>query len=173
MNRKSPTRTREALPSRRRPTIWYRYAVSIGVDWRRTARSLAEGLKKAKHIFYAHRGKHGTLSRCGIRRTAITASLIFTSELRQLHHVGRNPPRFVNHVPPYQFSHFDKSMAAPNQRYGLYSIAVLRAGATPVAEFPFAFGEKPGATQTSVANQTVGDPLAFPMATCASCEMFP
>jgi hypothetical protein len=45
--------TREALSSRRRPAIWYRYAVSIGVDWRRAARSLAEGLKKAKPILFA------------------------------------------------------------------------------------------------------------------------
>jgi hypothetical protein len=54
----------------------------------------------------------------------------------------------------------DKSIAAPNHWFFLQSTAVLRIGATPVAEFLFAFGEKRDATRTSDASRAVVELLA-------------
>jgi hypothetical protein len=96
--------------------------------------------------------------------------------LRLLGHVGRNPPRLIA---PRQCrpSHWslpsDKSIAAPNCWFGLQSIAVLRIGSTPVTEFLFAFGQKPDATRTSDATQTVGNSSASHITTCAPRGLFP
>jgi hypothetical protein len=56
----SEVRTREAFHPGARPAIWYRYAVSIGVEWRRAVRSLAEGLKEAAAalMILVHFGPH-------------------------------------------------------------------------------------------------------------------
>jgi len=75
--------------------------------------------------------------------------------------------------PPHRSLFADKSIVAPNRWFGFHSIAVLRIGATPGTEFLFAFGEKPDATRTSDATQTVGDSSASPAITCASRRLFP
>jgi hypothetical protein len=80
----------------------------------------------------------------------------------------RRHSRLANPVPLTGPCTSDKSIAAPNRCFGLHqSIVVLRIEATPRVEFLFAFGEKPGATRTSDATQTVGNSWARRITTCA------